>query len=113
VLAAGRRLSSSEEEDTRTSSPDMAPGTCPETTADDGRVANPGDDDVAEVGAPPANAFSICGYRRRFADDAQNLGTCEVNVRECTSSPNVPARFPTQACTCSAASVKRCALSEP
>jgi len=70
------------------------------------------DDDVAEVGAPPAKACSICRYRRRFVDDAHNLGTCEANVRECTASPNVPARFLTQACTCSTARVKRCALSK-
>ena len=110
-LVAGTRSSSSEEEDTRSSFPDMAAGTCPKTADEGGHVANQPDDDVAEGGAPPANACSICGYRRRFADDAHNFGTCEANVRECTASPNVPAPFRTQACTCSAARVKRCALS--
>jgi len=109
-LVAGTRSSSSEEADTRNSFPDLAAGTCPETADEGGHVANQPDDDVAEGGAPP-NACSICGYRRRFADDAHNFGTCEPNVRECTASPNVPAPFRTQACTCSAARVKRCALS--
>jgi len=111
-LAASTRSSSSEEEETRTSSPDLAAGTCPETADKGGHVANQPDGDVAEGVAAPTNACSICGYRRRFADDAHNFGTCEANVRECTASPNVPAPFRTQACTCSAARVKRCALSK-
>jgi len=111
-LATGGRSSSSEEEDTLASSRDLAARTRPEPAATNGQVANQADDDVPEVGPQAANACSICGYRRRFADDAHNFGTCEANVRECTASPNVPAAFRTQVCTCSAARVKRCALSK-
>jgi len=72
-LAADMRLSLSEEEDTWTSSPDLAAGTCPGTADKGGHVVNQPD---GEDGAAPANACSICGYRRRFADDAHNFGTC-------------------------------------
>jgi len=97
--------SSSEEEDTRNSSPDLATGTCLETADEGRRVANQPDDDVAEDGDGLSKACSICGYRRRFADDAHNFGSCEATVRACMASPNVPAPFRTQACTCSAAKV--------
>ena len=111
-LATGGRFSSSEEEDTLANSRDLAARTRPEMAATDGQVANQADDDVPEVGTQAANACYICGYRRRFADDAHNFGTCGANVRECTASPNVPAAFRTKVCTCSAAGVKRCALSK-
>jgi len=109
-LGAGRSSSSLEEEDSGPGSHGQAPGARPETANAEHQRLTPADDDVADVGASSANACSICGYRRRFADDGHNLGSCEANVRECTTSQNVPAPFQFQICTCSAAEAKRCTL---
>jgi len=111
-LAAGTRSPSSKEEDTWTSWPGLAAGTCPETADKGGHVANQPDGDEAEGDAAPANACSIRNYRRQFADDAHNFCTCETNVRECKASPNVPAPFRTQAGTRWSVRLKRCAFSK-
>jgi len=109
-LGAGRSSSSSEEEDRASGSHGRAPGARPETANAEHQRLTPADDDVADVGASPANTCSICGHRRRFADDGHNFGSCETNVRECTAIQNVPALFPSQICTFFAAKAKRCTL---
>jgi len=109
-LGAGRSSSSSEEEDSGSGSHGLAPGAHLETANAEHQRPTPADDDVADVGASSANACSICGYRRRFADDGHNFGSCEANVRECTASQNVPGPFRSQICTCSAAKAKGCTL---
>jgi len=109
-LGAGRSSSSSEEEDSGSGSHGRAPGARPETANAEQQRLTPADDNVSDVGASSANACSICGYRRRFADDGHNFGSCEANVRECTASQDVPAPFRSQMCTCSAAKAKRCTL---
>jgi len=109
-LGAGRSSPSSEEGDSGSGSHGQAPGVRPETANAVHQRPTPADDDVADVGASSANACSICGYRRRFADDAHNFGSCEANVRECTASQNVPGPFRSQICTCSAAKAKKCTL---